>query len=555
MIEKRAPIRRLREWQRCRFARTAVVVSALVLAGATAHAQTRLLPAVTGLQNPVDITHSRDGTLRLFIVEQPGRIRIAKNGQLVAAPFLDLTSSVQFGGEQGLLGLAFHPRFRDNGFFFVNYTRRSDGATVIARYRVSASDPDRADPASAVQLIVFDQPFANHNGGALKFGADGYLYVATGDGGSANDPGNRAQNTFEWLGKLLRIDVDRGATYAIPPDNPFANGVAGRPEVWAYGLRNPWRIAFDRQTGDLYIADVGQDMVEEVDFVPVGTGAGTNFGWRVMEGSRCTGLGGGPTCGAPTLALPVAEYTHDFGCSIIGGTVYRGTQVPPLFGRYVYGDLCSGTMWSVARDGLGTWTVRQELATGLTITTFGEDEAGELYVASADDGAVYRIAAGVSSPVNVIEYYHSALDHYFITTLPIEIAKLDDGILTGWTRTGQVFHAYASAVAGTSPVCRLYIPPANGDSHFLSASPAECATTKARFPQFIDESDNVMWITLPDLLTGSCPAGEAPVYRLWNQRGDSNHRYVTDLALRAQTIARGYVPEGYGNGVAMCAPP
>ena len=554
MIEKRAPVRHLRAW-RCRFARTAVVVSALVLAGATAHAQTRLLPAVTGLQNPVDITHARDGTLRLFIVEQPGRIRIAKNGQLVGTPFLDLTSSVQFGGEQGLLGLAFHPRFRDNGFFFVNYTRRNDGATVIARYRVSASDPDRADPASAVQLIVFDQPFANHNGGALKFGADGYLYVATGDGGSANDPGNRAQNTFEWLGKLLRIDVDHGATYSIPPDNPFANGVAGRPEVWAYGLRNPWRIAFDRQTGDLYIADVGQDMVEEVDFVPAGTGAGTNFGWRVMEGSRCTGLGGGPTCGAPTLALPVAEYTHAFGCSIIGGTVYRGTQVPPLFGRYVYGDLCSGTMWSVARDALGTWTVRQELPTGLTITTFGEDEAGELYVASADDGAVYRIATGVSSSVNVIEYYHAALDHYFITTLPIEIAKLDDGILTGWIRTGQVFHAYASAVGGTSPVCRLYIPPANGDSHFLSASPAECATTKARFPQFIDESDNVMWITLPDLATGACPAGDVPVYRLWNQRGDSNHRYVTDLALRAQTIARGYVPEGYGNGVAMCAPP
>ena len=548
-------MRRLREGRRCRFARTAVVVGALVLAGATAHAQTRLLPAVTGLQNPVDITHARDGTLRLFIVEQPGRIRIAKNGQLVATPFLDLTSFVQFGGEQGLLGLAFHPGFRDNGFFFVNYTRRSDGATVIARYRVSASDPDRADPASAVQLIVFDQPFANHNGGALKFGADGYLYVATGDGGSANDPGNRAQNTFEWLGKLLRIDVAHGAPYAIPPDNPFANGLAGRPEVWAYGLRNPWRIAFDRQTGDLYIADVGQDTVEEVDFVPAGTGAGTNFGWRVMEGSRCTGLGGGPTCGAPTLALPVAEYTHAFGCSIIGGTVYRGTQVPPLFGRYVYGDLCGGTIWSVARDAPGTWTVRQELATGLTITTFGEDEAGELYVASADDGAVYRIATGVSSPVNVIEYYHAALDHYFITTLTIEIAKLDDGILTGWTRTGQVFHAYASAVAGTSPVCRLYIPPANGDSHFLSASPGECATTKARFPQFIDESDNVMWITLPDLATGACPPGEVPVYRLWNQRGDSNHRYVTDLALRAQTIARGYVPEGYGNGVAMCAPP
>ncbi|HEY2818164.1 MAG TPA: PQQ-dependent sugar dehydrogenase [Casimicrobiaceae bacterium] len=533
-----------------------MVASALALAAVTAHAQTRLLPAITGLQSPVDVTHAHDATLRLFIVEQAGRIRIAKDGQLLATPFLDLTSSVQSGGEQGLLGLAFHPRFRDNGLFFVNYTRRNDGATVIVRYRVSASDPDRADPASVVQLIVFDQPFANHNGGALKFGPDGYLYVATGDGGSANDPGNRAQNTFEWLGKLLRIDVDHGATYTIPLDNPFANGLGGRPEVWAYGLRNPWRTAFDRQTGDLYIADVGQDMVEEVDFVPAGTGAGTNFGWRVMEGSRCTGLGGGPACGASTLTLPIAEYAHAFGCSIIGGTVYRGTQVPSLFGRYVYGDLCSGTMWSVARDAQGTWTVRHELATGLTITSFGEDETGELYVASADDGAVYRIAAGAaSSTVNVIEYYHAALDHYFITTLPIEIAKLDDGILTGWTRTGQAFHAYASAEAGTSPVCRLYIPPANGDSQFLSASPTECATTKTRFPQFIDESDNVMWIGLPDVATGACPVGEVSVYRLWNQRGDSNHRYVTDLALRAQMLGQGYVPEGYGNGVAMCAPP
>ena len=549
-------VRRRRDLRRSRPGWIALVVSALILAAAAAHAQLRLLPAVTGLQNPVDIAHARDGTLRLFIIEQAGRIRIAKNGQLVATPFLDLTSLVQSGGEQGLLGLAFHPRFRDNGLFFVNYTRRSDGATVVARYRVSASDRDRADPASGVQLIVFAQPFENHNGGALKFGPDGYLYVATGDGGSANDPGNRAQNTFEWLGKLLRIDVDHGPTYAIPQDNPFANGVAGRPEVWAYGLRNPWRIAFDRQTGDLYIGDVGQDMVEEVDFVPAGTGANANFGWHVMEGSLCTGLGGGPPCGAPALTLPVAEYTHAFGCSIIGGVVYRGMQVPSLFGRYVYGDLCSGTIWSVARDVQGAWTVRNELATGLTITTFGEDEAGELYLASADDGAVYRIAAGAAgSTVNVIEYYHAALDHYFVTTLPLEVAKLDDGILTGWTRTGYVFHAYANTAAGTSPVCRFYIPPASGDSHFLSASPSECATTRARFPQFIDEADSVMWITLPDVATGACPAGQVAVYRLWNQRIDSNHRYVTDPALRAQMIARGYAPEGYGDGVAMCAPP
>jgi len=534
----------------------AAIGVALLLVVTSAAAQLRLLPALTGLQNPVDIANARDGTGRLFIVEQPGRIRVAKNGQLLVTPFLDLTSLVQFGGEQGLLGLAFHPHFRDNGLLFVNYTRRSDGATVVARYRVSATDPDRADPASAVQLLLVAQPFANHNGGALKFGADGDLYVATGDGGSANDPGNRAQNAFEWLGKLLRLDVDHGSPYAIPSDNPFANGVSGRPEVWAYGLRNPWRIAFDRQTGDLYIADVGQDMVEEVDFVPVGTGAGTNFGWHVMEGSRCTGLGGGPPCGSTALTLPVVEYSHAFGCSIIGGTVYRGTQVPPLFGRFVYGDLCSGTIWSAARDAQGAWAAQKELSSGLTITTFGEDEAGELYVASADDGAIYRIATdAATNQVNVIEYYHPVLDHYFITTLPIEVAVLDAGVLSGWVRTGQIFHAYAGAVSGTSPVCRFYILPADGDSHFLSASPAECATTKARFPQFLDESDNVMWIALPDPTSGACPTGTIPVYRLWNRGVDSNHRYVTDPALRLQMIARGYVPEGYGIGVAMCAPP
>ena len=536
--------------------RSIVVMAILTIAFGVARADTRLVPVVTGLQSPVDIANANDGSGRLFIVEQPGRIRVVKNGQLLSAPFLDLTSLVQLGAEQGLLGLAFHPRFRDNGYFFVNYTRRTDGATVVARYRISASNSDLADPASALQLLLIAQPFANHNGGALKFGPDGYLYVGMGDGGSSNDPGNRAQNTFEWLGKLLRIDVDRATPYAVPPDNPFANGISGRPEVWSYGLRNPWRIAFDRQTGDLYIADVGQDEIEEVDFVPAAMGAGANFGWHVMEGSRCTGLGGGPPCGSSALTPPVVEYTHAFGCSIIGGYVYRGARMAALAGRYVYGDLCSGTIWSAARDARGAWSTRAELSSGLTITTFGEDEAGELYLGSDDDGAVYRIVgeAGATT-LDVIEYYHAGFDHYFITTLAVEIARLDNGTLQGWARTGQMFHAYATAIAGTSPVCRLYIPPSNGDSHFFSASPSECAATKARFPQFIVESDDVMRMTLPDATSGACPGGTAPVYRLWNGRADSNHRYVTDPTLRSAMLARGYVAEGYGNqGVAMCAP-
>ena len=541
----------------CLRAAVCVAVLGIAFACGMARAAPSIVPVASALQGPVDIEHARDGSGRLFIAEQCGRIRIFKNGQLSAEPFLDIRPLVLCGGEQGLLGIAFHPQFRDNGFFFINYTRAGDGATVVARYRVSAGDADKADFASALPLIVFAQPFPNHNGGALKFGPDGLLYIATGDGGSANDPGNRAQNTFEWLGKLLRIDVDHGSPYAIPSGNPFGNGAAGRPEVWAYGLRNPWRIAFDRQNGDLYIGDVGQDNVEEVDFLPAGAGAGTNFGWHVMEGTRCTNLGGGPPCGAAVLALPIIEYTHASGCSIIGGNVYRGTQVGSLFGRYLYGDLCAGTVWSAARDSQGVWRTRQEIATGLTITTFGEDEAGELYVGTTfNGGTVYQLVRGANDDaLNAIEYYHAALDHYFVTTLPTEIMALDSDVFHGWLRTGEMFHAYASAASGTSPVCRFYIPAAYGDSHFMSASADECAQTRTKFPHLMLESDDVMRMTLPNTTTGACPAGTIAVYRVWNQRIDSNHRYLTNASLRNAMLSRGYIGEGYGQeGVAMCAP-
>ncbi|HEX6138394.1 MAG TPA: PQQ-dependent sugar dehydrogenase [Casimicrobiaceae bacterium] len=314
----------------------AFVAVALCLAAHPAVAVTAGLVA-SGLASPVEIVHAGDASGRLFVAEQAGTIRIVRGSALSAAPFLDIGARAPAGGERGLLGVAFHPRYADNGRFFVDYTRRGDGATIIAEYRVSAADPDAADAASERILLTIAQPYPNHNGGALRFGPDGYLYIGMGDGGGANDPGNRAQDTRELLGKILRIDVDRGTPYAIPAGNPYANG-GGRPEIWASGVRNPWRFNFDRVTGDLFIGDVGQDAFEEIDRLPAGAGAGTNLGWRMMEGNACTNLAGGPACFAASLTRPILAYSHGDGCSVTGGFVYRGTAVPALTGRYVYGD-------------------------------------------------------------------------------------------------------------------------------------------------------------------------------------------------------------------------
>jgi glucose/arabinose dehydrogenase len=294
-----------------------------------------------------------------------------------------------------LLGVAFHPDYAANGYFYVNYTRQGDGATVIARYQRSVANPDLADLASAQILLTIAQPYSNHNGGQLRFGPDGYLYIGTGDGGSANDPQNRAQDLGTLLGKMLRIDVNTGAPYAVPAGNPFVND--GNPgtlgEIWAYGLRNPWRFSFDRSTGDLFIGDVGQDAWEEIDFQAAGTGAGANYGWRVMEGAHCTGLGGGPACFDPSLTPPILEYGHDVGCSVTGGYRYRGAASPALAGYYLYADYCSGRMWGATWSGAGPWTTVQLLQTGFSVSTFGEDEAGEIYVAAHNTGVMYRISA------------------------------------------------------------------------------------------------------------------------------------------------------------------
>lgn len=354
---------------------------------------------VGGLQRPVTIAHAGDGSGRLFVVEKNlGRVRIIRDGQLVARPFLDLRTKINANGnEKGFLGIAFHPDYATNGFFYVNYTAAAptprpglDGVTIVERYTVSAADPDVADPASAKLIITYEQPFSNHNGGHLAFGPDGYLYIGAGDGGSGGDPGNRAQNRQELLGKMLRIDVDGGDPYAVPPTNPFVGDARSRPEIWALGLRNPWRYAFDRATGDLYIGDVGQGTLEEIDFQPAGSQGGENYGWRIMEGDRCYNAG---TCDRAGLTLPVATYGRSQGVSVTGGEVYRGARHPDLVGLYLYADYGSGNVWGLSRDGEGRWRNAIVGNVGTGTTTFGHDEAGELYLALDNAGEIRRIAS------------------------------------------------------------------------------------------------------------------------------------------------------------------
>ena len=349
-----------------------------------------LQPLVGGLSAPVEMVP--DGRGSLLIVEQTGRIRIFRNGLILAQPFLDLTAKVVFAGEQGLLGLALDPNYAQNGRIYVNYTRAApaDGATVIARYTRLAANPDLADPASEQILLTVPQPFANHNGGKLAFGPDGFLYVGLGDGGSGNDPSNFAQNPASLLGKMLRIDVSGSAGYAIPPTNPFAAAPGVRPEIWASGLRNPWRFSFDRLSGDLFIGDVGQGAREEVDFQPSTSGGGENYGWRVMEGTLCTGLGGGPACNDPALTLPIAEYDHTLGCAVTGGFRYRGTRIDPLRSQYLYADFCSGRMWGAGRVGPG-WANQVLLESGKSVSAFGEEPSGELMVADYGSGTLFRL--------------------------------------------------------------------------------------------------------------------------------------------------------------------
>jgi glucose/arabinose dehydrogenase len=350
-----------------------------------------LTEIVSGLSSPTGIVDPGDGSGRLFIVEQTGTIRVLEGGALRDEPFLDLSDQVSGGSEQGLLGLAFHPAYAENGQFFVDYTDR-DGNTIVARYRVSADDPARADAGGGEQILFVEQPYRNHNGGQIAFGPDGFLFIALGDGGSGGDPENNGQDPTTLLGSILRIDIDAAEgdrAYGIPADNPFADGTAGAPEVYIYGLRNPWRFSFDRDTGDLYIADVGQNAIEEVTMLPAGEQAGANLGWNTMEGSTCYR---DANCDPAGTVLPVAEYGHEFGCSVTGGYVVRGGLIPALEGVYLFADYCSGLIWGTARDADGAWRTSDPIETGLNISSFGQGPAGEIYVVDLN-GSVYQIVA------------------------------------------------------------------------------------------------------------------------------------------------------------------
>ena len=372
--------------------RTGIIAAALLACGSeSAPPEERIIglePVASGLAFPLALT-APAGDPRLFVVEKPGRIRIVREGTLLERPYLDLTGTVSAGGEQGLLGLAFDPDYSLNGRFYVNYTDL-EGDTRIVAYHVS-SDPDVADPASAELLLSIEQPFSNHNGGHLAFGPDGYLYVGSGDGGSGGDPEGNGQDRQDLLGSLLRLDVSAGNGYTIPPDNPFAAATDARGELWDLGLRNPWRFSFDRVTGDLYIADVGQNEREEINVATraTGGGRGANYGWSIMEGAACFA---DTDCDRTNLTLPLTEYTHAEGCSVTGGFVYRGAAIPERAGHYFYADYCEGWVRSFRLSGGEVADEREwpELAPGGQVPGFGEDASGELYVLDAS-GTVYRI--------------------------------------------------------------------------------------------------------------------------------------------------------------------
>ena len=375
---------------RTAFARAAFTALASAVLAWTAIADAQRLERVAdGFVQPLTITHAGDGSGRVFVVEQRGTVQVVHDGA-VTGTFLDVRDRTRAQGERGLLGLAFHPAYQDNGRLFVHYSDRR-GATVLSELRADPPDTGTVDTATERVILTLEQPYGNHNGGQVAFGPDGYLYLALGDGGSGGDPLDAGQDLGTWLGTILRLDVDGAEPYAVPADNPFVADPAALDEIWAYGLRNPWRFSFDRATGDLWIADVGQNAVEEVNRQRADSPGGENYGWRIMEGDACFDPPSG--CDTSGLVLPVLTYTHasGWGRSITGGYVYRGDAVPALAGAYVFGDYVSGRIF-VAEGSGDAWTARPLLDSGFRIAAFGEDEAGELYVADYSGGVLYQFA-------------------------------------------------------------------------------------------------------------------------------------------------------------------
>ena len=357
---------------------------------AVGHLSLSLLRMPGTFSSPVLVTNAKDGTGRLFVVEQGGRIKIIDAGVALATPFLDIHTKVSCCDERGLLGLAFHPSYKTNGRFFIDYTDTS-GNTVIAEYHRDPANPNKA-LAAGTTILHIAQPYANHNGGMLAFGPDGYLYIGMGDGGSAGDPGNRAQRLTYLLGKILRIDINHSSGtlhYRSPSTNPYV-GKTGDDRIWAYGLRNPWRFSFDRATGDLWIGDVGQNRYEEIDRATHSSGGGRakNYGWHVLEGRACYNPASG--CSSAGKTHPIAVYTHSLGCAVVGGYVYRGTLFGAMRGAYIFGDYCSGRIWALKANGASSQTPSLLRSSGLSISSFGEGENGEMYLTDLG-GGVYRV--------------------------------------------------------------------------------------------------------------------------------------------------------------------
>lgn len=349
-----------------------------------------LAPVAAGLTKPSYLTHAGDG--RFFAAEQEGVVRVIENGEVLPEPFLDVRHRLATdGSERGLLGLAFHPQYDENGYFYLVYTNL-DGNTEISRYTASETDPNRADPESGTLILFIKQPYGNHNGGQLLFGPDGYFYIGLGDGGAVGDPFDNAQDAGTLLGTLLRLDVDAAEPYAIPEDNPWVNQRGARGEVWAIGLRNPWTFRFDPETGDLYLGDVGQEGPEEINFHPAGSPAGVNYGWPVLEGSDCYEA---ETCNSGGFRPPIFEYAHgEDGCAVIGGEVYRGQQFPQLAGNYFFSDYCTGIIWALRYDaGLGQWVRTAVAETGSQVSAITAGADGELYVLMYRTGEVLQVQA------------------------------------------------------------------------------------------------------------------------------------------------------------------
>ncbi len=517
-----------------------------------------LFEMASGLDRPVALAHANDQSYRLFIGERPGRVRVfdALARRLDPTPFLDLSPQIAPQGARGLIGMAFHPRFASGTpHLYATYVRASDGHLVVTRFTAIGPTLDRADPSSAVNLIDIAQPYPDAPGGGIVFGADGYLYIGTGDGGGVDDPFRQAQDLTSLRGKILRLDVDVfPGPYDIPRSNPYAGSSIERPEIWAVGLHDPRALSV--VDGIVIVTDAGGARRDEVDWY--GVTLIRNYGWPMLEGTVCSGVAGPLACGDASLTPPLLDIASDPACPPLTflGRGYTGIRSAGNRPWIAHG--CEGRV-SVVEPVPGSWppavAARTVFVAGFGVGALGVDEFGQAYVTDLDGGRLLLLQAfGLSPTVRMIEYHHAAFDHYFMTADGVEIAALDAGAFAGWRRTGASFDAFQRGTPTTAS-CRFYLPPPHGDTHFYSANPAECDAVRTGLPGAILEKPEAMYVEFPDPVSGQCPFPEhiRPLYRVWNARADTNHRYTTDRSVRDAMVAAGGIAEGFGpEAVTMC---